>query len=165
ASVVVDQTRRWGAGSLDHLAPLATGTGAVAFPLDWETVALVWDETHGYPTASGYRDHHRRRTLQGLKPWTYAGDSYGHEAALGMAREHARDFVTKVIARLELYERERGRAGLVCCAFDAELFGHWWYEGVEWLREVLAEAARRGLELVTLPDASTRFMPVEGTVE
>jgi 1,4-alpha-glucan branching enzyme len=163
--VVVDQTKRWGTGAPEHLTPIAVTGGAVAFPLDWQSVALVWDETHGYPTASAYRDHHHRRTLQGLKPWSYAGTPYDHDAALELARQDARDFVDRVIERLERYATGRQSGGLVCCAFDAELFGHWWYEGVHWLREVLAEASRRELELVTLPEAAARFRPREAAVQ
>jgi len=49
--------------------------------------------------------------------------------------------------------------GLCVAAFDAELFGHWWYEGIAFLREVSAEAARTGLPLVVLDDALTRHSP------
>ena len=40
--------------------------------------------------------------------------------------------------------------GLLCCALDTELLGHWWYEGPAWLAAVLEEAPRQGLELVTV---------------
>ena len=43
--------------------------------------------------------------------------------------------------------------GLVVCALDTELLGHWWYEGVAWLAAVVEEAARQGLELVRLDEA------------
>ena len=36
--------------------------------------------------------------------------------------------------------------GLVVCAVDTELFGHWWYEGPAWLRAVVEECARQGLD-------------------
>jgi 1,4-alpha-glucan branching enzyme len=163
--IVVDQTRRWGAGSPNHLEPIETVGGRIAIPLDWDTVALVWDESTGYPTAPGYRDHHHRRTLQGLKPWSYDGEPYDHDAALDMARRDAHHFVDRLIRRLADYRIARGRPGLLCCAFDAELFGHWWYEGTEWLREVIAEATRRGVELVTVPDAIESFGGTPGRVD
>jgi 1,4-alpha-glucan branching enzyme len=43
--------------------------------------------------------------------------------------------------------------GLVVCALDTELLGHWWYEGVHWLRGVVEECSRQGLSLVRLDDA------------
>jgi 1,4-alpha-glucan branching enzyme len=66
-----------------------------------------------------------------------------------------------VIARLEAYRAERSRPGLVCCALDAELLGHWWYEGPVWLGAVFREARAQGLELVTLPAALERAPTVE----
>ena len=57
--------------------------------------------------------------------------------------------------------RPRPEAGLAVCALDTELLGHWWYEGIGWLRSVIEESARQGLELVSLDDARERFEPVE----
>jgi 1,4-alpha-glucan branching enzyme len=45
------------------------------------------------------------------------------------------------------------RGGLSVCALDTELLGHHWYEGLDWLRAVLQEAPRAGLEIVALDDA------------
>ena len=36
--------------------------------------------------------------------------------------------------------------GLICAAYDAELFGHWWFEGVQWLARVLELAWRRSAQ-------------------
>lgn len=156
----VDQTDGLGYGALEHLEPVSTAAGPIAVPIDWETVALVWDPGSGYPTHGTYRDHHRR-TVHDLKPWNNAGGAYRHADALAVAREHARDFVSRAAARLDVYRSERGRPGLVCCAFDAELLGHWWYEGPAWLREVIRSAREQGLALATLPDALDRFETVE----
>jgi 1,4-alpha-glucan branching enzyme len=42
---------------------------------------------------------------------------------------------------------------LIVCALDTELLGHWWYEGIEWLRCVIAECRAAGIELATMPRA------------
>jgi 1,4-alpha-glucan branching enzyme len=57
--------------------------------------------------------------------------------------------------------------GLVVCALDTELLGHWWYEGSAWLEGVVEECARQGLELVRLDDALERHEPtrIESGVE
>jgi 1,4-alpha-glucan branching enzyme len=47
----------------------------------------------------------------------------------------------------------------VVCALDTELLGHWWYEGVEWLRAVVSECAEQGLALVCLDDAAAMRDP------
>jgi 1,4-alpha-glucan branching enzyme len=77
-----------------------------------------------------------------------------------LARRHAQEFVDRVIARLDAYRDERGRPGLCCFALDTELLGHWWYEGMHWLRFVIDEARLRGLALTTLPEALERHEPV-----
>ena len=56
---------------------------------------------------------------------------------------------------------ERGRPGLLTCALDTELLGHWWYEGQYWLAGVVEEAAAAGLELTTVSGALERTEPVE----
>ena len=118
-----------------------------------QTVELVWGQ-RGYPSHGSYRDYHRR-TVHDLKPWNNAGDPYDHDAALALAREHARDFVERAAARVA------ERRALLCCALDTELLGHWWYEGPAWLAAVLEEAAAPGLALVTVREGLERAEPVE----
>ena len=49
------------------------------------------------------------------------------------------------------------RDGGVCVvALDTELLGHWWFEGVAWLRAVIEAAERRGLPFTTLEAAGDR---------
>ena len=121
---------------------------------------LVWYISGGYPVSGEYRDYHGR-TVHDLKPWNNAGRPYRHSEALALAREHARDFVERAIARLDAHRGERGRPGLLCCPLDAELLGHWWYEGPAWLAGVLDEARARGLRLATVSEALERHRPVE----
>lgn len=147
----VDQTEILGHGAPAHLQPVITEAGPVAVPIDWQAVELVWNEREGYPGHGAYRDYHHR-TLHDLKPWDNAGRPYDRRAALALAAEHARDFVSKVAERLR-------DGGLLCCALDTELLGHWWYEGTEWLRAVLDEAAEQGLALARLDEALERHPP------
>jgi 1,4-alpha-glucan branching enzyme len=145
----VDQT---GVDGFDHLRPVATEPGPVAVPIDWQTVELVWNERDGYPAHPLYRNYWGR-TVHDLKPWNNAGQPYDHEAALALAREHARDFVSRVAARLE-------QGGLLCCALDTELLGHWWYEGQAWLRALLDEAEAQGVRLVTMSEGIELVEPL-----
>jgi 1,4-alpha-glucan branching enzyme len=156
----VDQTSSRGSGALEHMEPVATSAGPVAVPIDWQTVELVWSEQSGYPAHPSYRDYHRG-TVHHMRPWSNGGGVYSPEVAKAAAREHARDFVARAIARLDAYASERRRPGLLCCAFDTELLGHWWYEGTEWLSGVIAEAGAQGLELATVSDGLERVEPVE----
>ena len=160
----VDQTDQLGIGAFENLEPVATPEGVVAVPIDWQTVCLVWDMQDGYPTAGAYRDYHRK-TRYHLKPWNVAGEPYRRDEALAQAREHARDFVARVGQRLDDYAAERGRPGLVCCALDTELLGHWWYEGPAWFSAVVEEAGAAGVELRTVSDALAECEPVRRSLE
>jgi 1,4-alpha-glucan branching enzyme len=144
----VDLTDVFGLGSPKHLRPRRTEAGVTLVPLDRETIELVWSD-HGYPADGAYRDYHRR-TRMDHRPWAIDGEPYDHERAAALAREHAADFVARVVVRL----REAGSDdALVVCALDTELLGHWWYEGPLWLRAVVAECRRQELALVHLDDA------------
>ena len=153
----VDQTEAHGRGAPQQLEPVATEAGPVAVPIDWQAVELVWHEREGYPVNGAYRDYHRG-TRYDLKPWDNAGRAYDRRAALTLAAEHARHFVSRAAERLR-------DGGLLCCALDTELLGHWWYEGPAWLAEVLKEAPRQGVELLTVSEALERAKPVQRSLE
>jgi 1,4-alpha-glucan branching enzyme len=153
----VDLTDVWGMGDAAHLRPLISDTGLVLVPLDRQTIELVWSP-RGYPSHGSYRDYHHH-TVHHHQPWGNDGRPYDHRAALEVVRTHAVDFVAQTIARLDHARADTGRPGLVVCALDTELLGHWWYEGVDWLAAVLEEAAARGLALARLDDALERYEP------
>lgn len=89
---------------------------------------------------------------------------YDPAAAAARALEHGRDFLRR---RREQAERVRGGGGgpamdrppLVVAPFDAELFGHWWFEGPAFLEAVIrgAAAGREGIELVTPSEVLERW--------
>jgi 1,4-alpha-glucan branching enzyme len=153
-AMCVDQTRVPG---FDHLTPVATEAGPVAVPVDWDTVQLVWSDESGYPANAGYRNYWGR-TIHDLKPWSNAGQPYDSDEALALAREHARDFVRRAGDRL-------AGGGLLCCALDTELLGHWWYEGLAWLEAVFAEAEAQGVRLVTVSEGVELVEPVQRSLE
>jgi 1,4-alpha-glucan branching enzyme len=144
---------------LASLEPIASSADSIAVPIDWPTISLVWDDC-GYPADPVYRDYHSP-TLNGLRPYRNGGGPYDAEAAVARAREHAVEFVARVIERLDHYLDSRGRAGLVVCALDTELLGHWWHEGPAWLAAVVEQARSVGLALTTLPEALERHEPVQ----
>src|SRR4029079_10768875 len=98
------------------------------------------------PASGAYRDYHGR-TRYDLKPWSIAGDTYDAGRAAELAREHASSFLADVGERLDAYAAERGREGLVCCALDTELLGHWWYEGPTWLAAAIVAGPGAGAAL------------------
>jgi 1,4-alpha-glucan branching enzyme len=127
----VDLTDVFGRGDPRHLRPQATEAGPLLVPIDREAVELVWHDD-GYPSNGSYRDYHHHTTHH-HKPWANDGAVYDRERALEQARADAHAFVA--------HARRRVADGELCvCALDTELLGHWWYEGIDWLRLVVQEA-------------------------
>jgi 1,4-alpha-glucan branching enzyme len=144
----VELTGHFGLGAAAHLRPLRPPGGPRLVPIDRATIELVWHE-RGYPGAGGYRDHNRHTPCR-HRPWSIDGGVYEPDRAAALVRTHAADFVRRTLDRLA------ATPGLVVCALDTELLGHWWYEGVAWLEAVVAEAAAQGLAVARLDDALTR---------
>jgi 1,4-alpha-glucan branching enzyme len=140
--------------------PVRCSSGAVAFGRDSETAKAVWCSKTGYPGHPDYRDFYRDigydlplkyirphihpdgiRIPTGIKYYGIGGNRtvYQEKPARKRVREHAADF----IRRLELRLSEGGPSSIVAVSFDAELFGHWWHEGIEWLEAVLRGLGRR----------------------
>jgi 1,4-alpha-glucan branching enzyme len=144
-STCVELTDVFGVGDPRHLRPLVTEAGPVLWPVDRQTMSLVWGEG-GYPASAAYRDYHGL-TRHHHRVWRTDGQPYEFEVANELVLKHAEDFVARA--------RERVREGGMCvCALDTELLGHWWFEGVRWLGAVLDEAERQGLAVTTLDDAA-----------
>jgi 1,4-alpha-glucan branching enzyme len=156
-AVCVELTGRFGLGAPAHLRPMVGESGVVLVPIDRATIARVWSD-RGYPAHGRYRDYHHH-TIHHHNPWANDGDAYDHAHALGLARAHAADFVAGVRERLARDGRGLPGGGLVVCALDTELLGHWWYEGLTWLAAVVEECTREGLPLVRLDDALERHEP------
>jgi 1,4-alpha-glucan branching enzyme len=150
----VDLTDVFGSGSRRHLRPLRTEAGITLVPLDRQTIELVWSD-QGYPADGAYRDYHHR-TRMDHRPFAVDGSPYDADRAQALAREHATDFVARALVRSQQTED-----ALVVCALDTELLGHWWYEGPQWLRAVIAECERQELELVGLDDALEQVEPAD----
>jgi 1,4-alpha-glucan branching enzyme len=123
-------------------APRRTKAGVALVPLDREAVDLVW-ASDGYPSGAAYRDSHRL-TARGHRPWAIDGSPYDPGRASEQAALDATDFVDRIA--------ERGGPSVL--ALDTELLGHFWHEGVEWLRAVIAACDRRGVALEPLDAAA-----------
>ena len=54
---------------------------------------------------------------------------------------HADHFVDTVTQLVRNYHYQTKKHGCIVSAYDTELFGHWWFEGVAWIKEVLRRLA------------------------
>ncbi len=133
-----------------YLVGKAAGKVTV-FVRDPQTGIQVWSGEHGYPGDANYLDFHKKRWPTGLRYWQVTHPKidlggkqpYSRTRALERTKDHARHFVYLVRSILG-GERERtGQPGILVAAFDAELFGHWWFEGPEFLLNVLEELSHQ----------------------
>jgi 1,4-alpha-glucan branching enzyme len=128
----------------------------------------VWSAEHGYPGDPLYREFHKKDERSGLQYWRLSGKGvelgdkqlYDPRAAMQRVREHARHYADMLAAMLGEYQLHHNRRGLLAIPFDTELFGHWWFEGVEWLEQVVrALAERQDVALATVSEALSHAPP------
>jgi len=79
-------------------------------------------------------------------------------SAAERARDHASHFVSVVRGALAA-ANTNGSDPLLAVTFDSELFGHWWFEGVDWLGFVLREMAQGGPRVATAAEYLDRDPP------
>ena len=144
---------------LEALAPVRTGAGPVALPIDWEAISWLWS-LDGYPSDPAHAQF-AGKSLRGIRIWRVGGGAYEPAAAAAVARRQAGEFLAAVAQRLRTYAKEHARRGLLVFAIDTELLGHWWSEGPIWLRAVLEGAEAAGIRLLTVPQALAEHEPVE----
>ena len=141
--------------------------GIVVLPRDLSAAREIWDSEIGYPADAVYRDFYRDigydlpaemvgpflepqgvRTPTGFKYWAVTGSGqqklpYDPELASVRVLEHVEDFLKSRSAKFSRMEGITGRKGYSLCAYNADLFGHWWYEGPEFLEILFRQAAKR----------------------
>jgi 1,4-alpha-glucan branching enzyme len=132
----------------------------------------VWSAEHGYPGDFLYREFHKKDGESGLHYWRVTGArvglgdkaSYDPNPAFERAGDHARHFASLVEDQVRGYHESSGRYGIVSAAYDTELLGHWWFEGVTWLQEVLRTLARSETVAMTGAAQFVREHPPEDVV-
>jgi len=144
------------------------GTGeAVAFFRDPRTTLQVWSREHGYPGDFAYLEFHKKHFPGGLRLWRITDAArdlgtkqpYDPAAAAERVAAHARHFVALVRETAE--KASAAGPALVCAPYDAELFGHWWFEGPAWLEHVGRALAGAGITPMTLGEALAAVPPRE----
>lgn len=116
-----------------------------AFVRDPRSSAQVWSRHGGYPGAPAYLEFHKIRWPGGLKLWRVSEPGtdlggkapYEPEAARSQAQAHAGHFA-RLLDRVSVAQLEKG-GNVIVAPFDAELFGHWWFEGPDFLGDLYAQ--------------------------
>ena len=174
-------------------APIFTPSGVAAFARDLESSKQVWSAHEGYPGDANYRDFYRDigfdlpladigayihpdgiRVHTGFKYYKVTGGGvdlankqpYDPDAARERAESHAANFMFNREKQVEYLAGQMDRKPLIVSPYDAELFGHWWFEGpmfLDFLARKIA-ASSRTVELCTAADYLAEY-PVNAVCE
>lgn len=147
-------------------APLDCGNKVMAFARDPESSRQVWCSKEGYPGDQDYREYysdigfdleldyiapyildHHIRINTGIKYHRVTGADcpkkiYRPRQALLKTQQHAENFILKRQQHINQLSRIMDTPPIITAPYDAELFGHWWFEGPQWLEWVLRFAGR-----------------------
>lgn len=133
------------------------------------TSMQVWSADHGYPGDALYQEFHKRDGASGLRYWRVTGprvnlgqkEPYDPWRAEKRVQSHADHFTSLVEELVAAFHRQTGKYGIVLAAYDTELLGHWWFEGVDWLAAVLRRLAQSPVVELTTPSHYLENHPPE----
>lgn len=138
-------------------APIVSPNGLIAFGRDIESSKQVWSSICGYPGDFNYREFYRdigydldydyikpyiasngARVHTGIKYYRITSksgdkDYYNPRWAMDTAEMQAGHFLDSRTAQIDYLSKFMDTPPIVVCPYDAELYGHWWYEGPYWL--------------------------------
>lgn len=166
-------------------APVFTPNAIAAFGRDPESAKQVWSRQEGYPGDFRYRDFYRdvgfeldlsyvephlpappERSFTGIKYWRVTGPTqekalYDPKAALEAANNHASHFLQSRREQIRKVAELMHAPPAIISPYDCELFGHWWYEGPDFLDALVRQAATDSeLELIS-PEVYLRRHPTQ----
>ena len=138
-------------------APIVSPGGIVAFGRDLESSRQVWSSINGYPGDFNYREFYRdigydapydyikpyiasngARVATGIRYHRITGktenkDVYNLEWAKDSVNNQAGHFFDCRVKQIDYLSKHTHNPPIIVCPYDAELYGHWWYEGPDWL--------------------------------
>ncbi len=132
------------------------------------TSMQVWSAEWGYPGDFNYREFHKKDGISGLQYWKVTGakidlaykEYYDPYWAGQRVAEHGSHYAHLVEELITNFYQKTGKFGIISAAYDTELFGHWWFEGVDWLKEVLRHLSQSEfVELTTAGEFIKKHPP------
>jgi 1,4-alpha-glucan branching enzyme len=125
-----------------EVSPRAGRPPVVAFVRDPLSTRQVWSRHGGFPGDGAYLEFHKIRFPGGLKFWRVthsaadlgAKEPYEPNTARARAWGHAAHLHYELRRNAEAL-RVPGES-VVVAPFDTELFGHWWYEGIDFIADL-----------------------------
>jgi len=143
-----------------------SAANVVAFVREPLSSMQVWSRQRGYPGDESYLEFHKIRWPGGLKYWKITGPevdlggkgTYDPTQAGYRMSDHAGHFVG-FLGHVQRHQQVDA-SGVAVAPFDTELFGHWWFEGVDFLRELYRRLPfREGVVPVTATQHMDSFPP------
>ncbi len=156
-------------------APICTKNGVAFFGRDSDSTLPVWSSKQGYPGDSEYREFHRDlgwelpvqilekhgikdsrplglklRKVTGLNVELNKKEIYNPKLAIEKTKIHAKHYLRGRVSQLKKLASTINKEPLLVAPFDAELFGHWWFEGPLFLSEIFKQSKAQELQLTTL---------------
>ena len=165
--------------------PVATEGGICAFGRDVEASSQVWSSIIGYPGDVNYREFYRDigfelpldyigpyinksgiRLDTGMKYYKITGNTndkqyYIRAAAMERVKSHAKHFVSCRNVQINNMADFMKVPPIITCPYDTELFGHWWFEGPDFIEEFIRNSCngKNIYELIT-PSEYIKKYPV-----
>ncbi len=167
-----------------------TKNKVAVFGRDHESSKSVWSAEEGYPGDYSYREYYRdigydldydyikpyissagTRIFTGIKYYRITGttthkEPYSPERASEKAAAHAANFMFNREKQIEHLHGLLGRKPIIVSPYDAELYGHWWYEGVQWLNFLMRKMCydQKTIKLTT-PSRYLKMYPKNQVIE
>ncbi len=134
-----------------------TKRAVAALVRDPRSSMQIWSRHQGYPGDEAYLEFHKIRWPGGLKLWRVSGANvdlgakrpYEPPVALERAGNHASHFVHLLETLAHQGGKKSDADGVIVAPFDTELFGHWWFEGADFLAATYRALRGRGVRAVT----------------
>ncbi|MGB9750546.1 MAG: 1,4-alpha-glucan branching protein domain-containing protein [Caldisericia bacterium] len=134
-----------------------------------ETSESVWSRDYGYPGDGDYREFHKKSENSGFQYWKITNknvslgdkDYYDFRKANEKAKIHALDFKNNLEKIFTEFNNNYNLEGLIVAAYDTELFGHWWYEGVQFIKELLKLSSNSDIYKTTTTKNLIKEAPIK----
>ena len=149
-------------------------TGVSVFGRNKNTSRQVWDAEIGYPGDVSYREFHKKDHESGLHYWKITDKTLGDEEKELYNIENAREkvefqanhFVSLMSDELQGFHENYGKKGIIVSPYDFELYGHWWMEGIDWLKRVFELIdTNEKVEMITISDYVSKYKAQFSTIK
>lgn len=167
--------------------PISTPNGICTFGRDMESSQQVWSNLLGYPGDFNYREFYRDigfelpmeyigpyinadgiRVDTGIKYYKITGKTdskeyYNREKAMQKVKEHAAHFAASRNSQISVASAHMDKSPIITCPYDTELYGHWWFEGPDFINEFIRKTAEEVncYELITPSEYLEKYPVVQ----